>query len=54
MGVKDDIKVSTNSANTSFSFIFKRFILKSPAIITSEFVLSNDEMIGVNSERNCL
>ena len=48
------LKYKKNSANTSFSIIFKRFILKSPAIITSEFVLSNDEMIGVNSESNCL
>ena len=49
-----DIKVYKNPANTCFSFIFKRFILKSPAIITSQFVVSNDEIIGVNSERNCL
>ena len=47
------LKYKQNSANISFSFIFKRFILKFPAIIISEFVLSNNEMIGVNSERNC-
>ena len=42
------------SKNYSFLFIFKRFKLKYPAIITSEFVLSNDDMIGVNSARNYL
>ena len=37
-----------------FFVYFQKFILTSPTIITSEFVMSNDERIGVNSERNCL
>ena len=34
--------------------ILRILLFRYPEIITSEFVLSNDEMIGVNSERNCL
>ena len=38
----------------SFSFILRRFILKSSAIITSHFVLSKDETIVVNSLKHSL
>ncbi len=48
------VRISNHSLNTSLSFSFKRSMLKSPIIIASALLFSNDSSIGVISFMNCL